>query len=86
VSAQLLTLAQTRLAECRPGTSEHAAYRRWHAWATGYRVLLQARRLRPVDALRTARDGLTADTFWPLRFLARLPSHWLDRDVRRGRI
>lgn len=86
VSAHVLTLAQTRLAECRSGTPEHAAYGRWHAWATGYRALLQTRRLRPVDALRTVRDGLTADTFWPLRFLARLPSHWRDRDVRHGRI
>jgi glycosyltransferase involved in cell wall biosynthesis len=85
-SVHLLALARTRLAECRPGTPEHAAYRRWHAWATGYRALLQARQLRPMDALRTARDGLTMDIFWPLRFLARLPSHWRDRDVRAGRV
>jgi len=85
-SAHLLTLARTRLRECCPGTPEHAAYRRWHAWATGYRVLRQASRRRPMDALRTAYDGLTGDATWPLRFLARLPGHWHDRDVRAGRV
>jgi glycosyltransferase involved in cell wall biosynthesis len=83
-SANLLALARTRLAECRPGTPEYAAYRRWHAWAVGYRILQHAARRRARNALRTARDGLVTDAAWPLRFLARLPSHWRDRSVRRG--
>jgi glycosyltransferase involved in cell wall biosynthesis len=83
-SANLLALARTRLAECRAGTPEYAAYRRWHAWAVGYRILQHAARRRPRLVVRTAREGWLVDAAWPLRFLARLPSHWRDRDVRRG--
>lgn len=85
LSRHLLDLARTRLAECPRGGAEHAAYRRWHAWATGYRALQQARLRRPREALRTAREGLSRDPAWPLRFLSQLPAHWRDRDVRRGR-
>jgi len=83
-SANLLALARTRLAECRAGTPEYAAYRRWHAWAVGYRTFQHAAQRRARRALRTACDGFVADAVWPLRFLARLPRHWRDRDVRRG--
>jgi glycosyltransferase involved in cell wall biosynthesis len=84
-SAHLLTLAQTRLAECHPGTAEFAAYRRWHAWAVGYRVGQHAAHGRLRETMRTARAGWVADPAWPLRFLALVPGHWRDRDVRRGR-
>jgi len=83
-SAHLLTLARTRLAECRPGTAEYAAYRRWHAWAVGYRVGQHAVHGRFRETVRAARDGWANDAAWPLRFLALVPGHWRDRDVRRG--
>ncbi len=83
-SRHLLELAQTRFGECRPGTCEHAAYRRWHAWAVGYRTVQLTARRRPRGALQTAAKGLRIDPAWPLRFLARLPGHWRDRDVRSG--
>jgi glycosyltransferase involved in cell wall biosynthesis len=85
LSRHLLDLARTRLAECPAGSAEHAAYRRWHAWATGYRALQQVRLRRPGEALRTVREGFSRDSAWPLRFLLQLPAHWRDRDVRRGR-
>jgi glycosyltransferase involved in cell wall biosynthesis len=84
LSAHLLTVARTRLAECPPGTPERAAYRRWHAWAVGYRVMQHASHGRAAEAIAAARDGWRADAAWPLRFLARLPGHWSDRGVRRG--
>jgi hypothetical protein len=84
LSGHLLTVARTRLAECQPGTPERAAYRRWHAWAAGYRVAQHVRHGRARDALHTARDGWATDAAWPIRFLARLAGHWRDRDVRRG--
>ena len=84
LSAELLTLAQTRLAECRPDTAEYAAYRRWHAWAVGYRMLQLGAQGRLLPLLQTARDGWGMDSTWPLRFVMRLPRHWRDRDVRRG--
>jgi glycosyltransferase involved in cell wall biosynthesis len=84
LSAHLLTVAETRLRECDPGTREHAAYRRWHGWACGYRVTRHAMRGRIGEALATARAGWRVDHAWPLRFLARLPVHWRDRGVRRG--
>jgi glycosyltransferase involved in cell wall biosynthesis len=83
-SVHLLDLARTRFTECRPGTSEYAAYRRWHAWAVGYRILQHMTRRRARNMLSTARDGWRVDAAWPLRFLARLPGHWRDRGVRRG--
>jgi hypothetical protein len=86
VSKHLLDLARTRFAECHPGTEEFAAYRRWHAWAVGYRALQNVTHRRGGEALRTARDGLRIDPAWPLRFLLRVPGHWADRNVRRGRI
>jgi Glycosyl transferase family 2 len=84
ISAHLLALARIRLAECRPGTPEYAAYRRWHAWAVGYSIIQHIARGRVRNAVRTAYDGCATDAVWPLRFLARLPGHWRDRDVRRG--
>jgi hypothetical protein len=86
LSADLLTLAATRLREHDPGTPGHDAYRRWHAWAVGYRALVQLAGRRPGEALRTAGAGFSADAAWPLRFLARLPAHWRDRNLRRGLI
>lgn len=84
LSAHLLTMVRTRFAECSPGTTEYAAYRRWHAWAVGYRILQHLGQRRVQHALRTACDGWRADAAWPFRFLAQLPGHWRDRDVRRG--
>jgi glycosyltransferase involved in cell wall biosynthesis len=84
LSAHLLAVARVRLAECRPGTSEHAAYRRWHAWALGYRASQHVLHGRAREAIRTAHEGLSTDSAWPFRFLARLPSHWRDRHIRRG--
>ena len=78
-----MTVARTRLAEQPPGSTAHGAYRRWHAWATGYAALAAARQGKIADAVRTAREGLAADPLWPARFLARLPAHWRDRDLRR---
>ncbi|WP_198373803.1 glycosyltransferase family 2 protein, partial [Roseomonas rosulenta] len=42
LSRHLLDLARVRLAESPPGSPARAAYRRWHAWAAGYRAALQA--------------------------------------------
>jgi glycosyltransferase involved in cell wall biosynthesis len=83
LSVHFLTLSRTRLAECRPGTPAHAAYRRWHAWAVGYRVVQYLRLGRKSEAALTARDGWRADAAWLLRFLARVPEHWRDRGVGR---
>jgi len=83
-SRHLLDLARTRFAECHRGTSEYTAYRRWHAWAVGYRALQDLAHRRGRDALHTVQDGLRIDAAWPFRFLLRLPGHWRDRDVRRG--
>lgn len=85
LSAHLLELARTRFAETTPGSPEWAAYRRWHAWATGYRATALARRGAPGAVLRTMGEGFRADPFWPWRFLTRLPEHWRGRAVRRGR-
>ncbi|BDG70897.1 glycosyltransferase family 2 protein [Roseomonas fluvialis] len=84
LSRHLLDLARARLAECAPGTPAHAAYRRWHGWAVGYRAGLQARQGAVGAAATTAMAGLAADPIWPLRFAARLPGHWRDRGLRRG--
>lgn len=86
LSGHLLALARTRLAECRPGTAECAAYRRWHAWAVGYRAVQDLSHGRIRGGLRTMADGWALDVAWPLRFLGRLPVHWRDRGVRRGTV
>jgi glycosyltransferase involved in cell wall biosynthesis len=83
LSVHLLALSRTRFAECRPGTPAHAAYRRWHAWAVGYRVVQYLRLGQVSEAARTGRDGWWADAAWPFRFLARVPVHWRDRGVGR---
>jgi glycosyltransferase involved in cell wall biosynthesis len=82
LSRHLLDLARTRLAEERPGTPAHAAYRRWHGWAAGYRALVQARGGGVGASLATARTAFAADPAWPARFLARLPGHWRGRAGR----
>jgi len=86
LSAHLLTLSRTRISECRPRTLEHSAYRRWHAWAVGYRTVRHLSNWRLADACETAWEGWMVDRFWPVRALLRLPDHWRDRDVRRGRL
>lgn len=86
LSRHLLALALARLSELPPGTAEHALYRRWHAWAVGYRSLVQARHGQALGALRTAGAGFAADALWPARFLARLPGHWRQRAARRGAV
>jgi glycosyltransferase involved in cell wall biosynthesis len=82
LSEHLLAMVRTKLSELPKGTPEYATYRRWHAWAAGYRALLDARRKRVGDMFRTARDAAMLDPIWPARFLARLPEHWRDRGIR----
>lgn len=84
LSRHLLDLARTRLAETAAGTADRAAYRRWHAWAAGYRAAVQARGGALPAALATAGSAFAADPLWPARFLARLPDHWRGRAGRRG--
>ena len=81
-----LETARTRLPETPPGSAARAAYRRWHGWATGYRVMVQARRGAVGQAWATAKAGFAADMAWPARFLAVLPGHWLGRAARRGAV
>ena len=80
----LLFLARTRFMECPSGTPAHAAYRRWHAWAVGYKAFQETARGRIGQAAHAVCEGFKADILWPLRFLARLPAHWRDRGLRRG--
>jgi len=84
LSRHLLDLARTRLAESRAGTAEHAAYRRWHAWAAGYRAGVEAQGGAWAAALATLGAAFAADPAWPARFLAHLPRHWAGRAARRG--
>jgi glycosyltransferase involved in cell wall biosynthesis len=84
LSRHNLEVARTRMAELPPGSAAQAAYRRWHGWATGYRLLAQARRGAVGAALGTARAGFAADPLWPRHFLAHLPGHWRGRATRRG--
>lgn len=84
LSRHLLDLARTRLAETAAGTADRAAYRRWHAWAVGYRAAVQARGGALPAALATTGAAFAADPLWPARFLARLPAHWRGRAGRRG--
>jgi glycosyltransferase involved in cell wall biosynthesis len=84
LSRHLLELARTRLAEVAPRTAEHAAYRRWHGWAVGYRAGVLARAGAARGAAAAMAGGFAADPWWPLRFAARLPGHWAGRAQRRG--
>ena len=84
LSRHLLDLAATRLAEVPPASQARAAYRRWHAWAAGYRALVQLRGGALRDALATMGAAFRVQPLWPLRFAARLPEHWRGRGVRRG--
>lgn len=86
LSRHLLETARTRLMELPPGSPARPAYRRWHGWATGYRVLVQARQGSIGAAYATARAGLGADMLWPWHFLARLPAHWRGRAARQGSV
>lgn len=86
LSRHNLDAARTGLAAAPAGSPGRAAYRRWHGWATGYRLLVQARRGQAKAALATARSGFAADALWPARFLARLPAHWRGRAARRGAV
>lgn len=85
LSRHLLDTAQTRLAELPPGTPQQASYRRWHAWAAGYRFAIQLRHAQILATLSTARAAFAADPLWPASFLARLPEHWAGRHIRRGK-
>ncbi|WP_198378886.1 glycosyltransferase, partial [Neoroseomonas rubea] len=58
LSRHLLDVSATRLAEQVAGTPGRAAYRRWHAWAAGYRAGVLARQGRAGAAL-----GTTATAF-----------------------
>lgn len=84
LSRHLLYLAAGRLPEQGAGTPGRAAYRRWHAWAAGYRVGLLARQGRAGEALGVAAAAFGRDALWPARFLAMLPAHWAGRAARRG--
>lgn len=84
LSRHLLEVARTRLGEYRRGTAAHEAYRRWHAWAVGYRTMVLVRTARAGTALSTAAGGFSTDPSWVVRFLAMLPRHWEHRGVRRG--
>lgn len=86
LSRHNLETARTRLPETPPGSAARAAYRHWHGWATGYRVMVQARRGAAGPAWATAKAGFAADAAWPARFLAVLPAHWRNRATRRGAI
>jgi glycosyltransferase involved in cell wall biosynthesis len=84
LSRHLLDLARTRMAELPAGSPAHAAYRRWHGWAAGYRAGVLAGQRQWRAAAGTAMAGFALDPVWPARFLARLPGHWRDRAARRG--
>lgn len=84
LSRHLLDLARTRLAEQAPGSPAHRAYRRWHAWAAGYRAMVQLRGGDARGGLGTGCAAFGADPAWAFRFLARLPRHWRGRAARRG--
>jgi glycosyltransferase involved in cell wall biosynthesis len=86
LSLHNLDAARSRLAALPAGAPDRAAYRRWHGWATGYRMLVQARQGQAAAAFATARSGFAADAWWPARFLARLPGHWRSRAARRGAV
>jgi glycosyltransferase involved in cell wall biosynthesis len=84
LSRHLLDTARTRLGDMAPGSATQAAYRRWHGWATGYRMLVQARQGAVGPACATARAAFAMDVLWPLHFLAFLPGHWRGRAARQG--
>jgi glycosyltransferase involved in cell wall biosynthesis len=84
LSRHLLDAAAARLADLPPGRGAHAAYRRWHAWAAGYRAGSQMRAGAWRGALATLGAAFVADPLWPTRFLARLPGHWRGRKERQG--
>lgn len=86
LSRHNLDVARTRLRELPAGDTSRPAYRRWHGWATGYRVMVEARAGRIGAALAAARGGFAADPAWPARFLAALPGHWQGRGMRRGSV
>jgi glycosyltransferase involved in cell wall biosynthesis len=86
LSRHLLDTARTRLPEQPPGSPARAAYRRWHGWATGYRLAVLARQGSFGGIVATARAGFAADALWPCRFLALLPGHWRGRATRRGAV
>lgn len=86
LSRHNLDTARTRLLDLHAGAPERPAYRRWHGWATGYRVMVEARAGRVGSALAVARAGFAADPAWPVGFLAALPRHWRSRAARRGAV
>lgn len=86
LSRHLLDTARTRLNEVPPASPARTAYRRWHGWATGYRLMVQARQGSIGPAFETARAGFAADGLWPWRFLAQLPGHWRGRAERQGAV
>ncbi|MBP0462578.1 hypothetical protein J5Y09_01520 [Roseomonas sp. PWR1] len=67
----------------RSGT-DRAAYRRWHAWAAGYRAAVLARRGQAGAALGVAAAAFGRDALWPARFLAQAAGHLAGRAGRRG--
>ena len=84
LSVNLLDIAAARLREQAAGTPARTAYRRWHAWAAGYRAGMLARQGRAGEAFGAAAAAFGRDPLWPVRFLAMLPAHWAGRDARRG--
>jgi glycosyltransferase involved in cell wall biosynthesis len=84
LSRHLLALARARYHELPAGTAASHAYRRWHAWAAGYRALQQLRQADMSGAWETATAALTTDPAWLFRFFARMPRHIAAREARRG--
>jgi len=84
LSHHLLLLAAAKLEETRAVPRDHAAYRRWHAWAAGYRCLQQIRLRQLRAAGGTAWQAFGRDGAWPFRFAIRLLQHYRQRDIRRG--
>ena len=60
-----------------------SAYRRWHAWAVGYRFGADVSGGRYRAALRGALEATARSPLWPLLFTGQVVNHWLTRSERR---
>jgi glycosyltransferase involved in cell wall biosynthesis len=83
LSSHTLAVARTRFVES-PSGAARTAYRRWHAWALGYRAAQLLRQGEGRAALLLASAGWVRDPLWPARCLGRIPRHWWERAARRG--
>lgn len=78
-----LNLAETRLAD-PPMPLLFVAFRRWHAWAAGYLIMLELLRGRLGVAFSRAVRAFGIDRFWLVRFLPVLVMHIFEIRLRRG--